>query len=170
MTTLDFIVDQDSVAVDLLTTEITQIDFNVEEKLYILELVSNTSPNLDIYVNDVISSFDVYTLGNAGPPGPAGPAGPPGLQGAQGPQGIQGPEGPQGPPGGDSGSSWGFYTTTWTTPPTLIGATVSGSVFSYLLDSTTRYRFVPNVYNAAQDSFYSSWDGSSLSGLIVSRG
>jgi hypothetical protein len=63
-----------------------------------------------------------------------------------------------------------FYATTWTTPPALTGSTVSGPVYSYYLDPVTRFRLVPTSYNAEDDAFYSGWNGSSLSGLIVTRG
>jgi len=70
---------------------------------------------------------------------------------------------------GDS-LSWTTLVTTWTTTPTQVGTTGSGVVFSYVLGSTTRYRFVPNTYDSSQDAFYSGWDGASLTGLIITRG
>ena len=83
--------------------------------------------------------------------------------------GPPGPAGPQGPPGTGS-ITWDFYATNWTTAPTQVGTTAAGAVYSYTLSGTTRYRLVPSPYLAAQDTFYSTWDGSALSGPIVSRG
>lgn len=78
------------------------------------------------------------------------------------------------PAGDNLPLTWDFLATKWTTPPTEVGAaTVSGqtgAVFLYALEGVTRYRFVPSVYLAALDGFYSEYSGGVLSGLIVSRG
>jgi hypothetical protein len=66
--------------------------------------------------------------------------------------------------------NWMFFVTTWTTPPTQVGTTASGIVFEYVFGGVTRYRFVPNSYDATLDAFYSGWDGTELTGLIVARG
>jgi hypothetical protein len=66
--------------------------------------------------------------------------------------------------------TWQNLVAHWDAEPELIGAISSGAVFSYMLGGTTRYRHVPDPYDATQDAFYSDWDGSALSGLIVARG
>lgn len=66
--------------------------------------------------------------------------------------------------------SWAFFAANWTSQPSLVGSTASGDVYSYVFNGVTRYRLVPSSYNPTQDAFYSGWDGSSLSGLIVKRG
>jgi len=66
--------------------------------------------------------------------------------------------------------TWNYFATTWTTAPSQVGTTASGAVFSYVLNGVTRYRLVPTTYAAASDAFYSGWDGTTLTGLIVARG
>lgn len=66
--------------------------------------------------------------------------------------------------------TWNYFATTWSVEPSQVGTTGSGVVYSYELDGTTRYRFVPNTYDSSQDAFYSGWDGTSLTGLIIARG
>ena len=70
--------------------------------------------------------------------------------------------------------SWTYYVSTWTSAPSLLGsATVSstlGTVYSYTLAGTTRYRFVPDIYDASKDAFYTSFTNGTLTGLIVKRG
>jgi hypothetical protein len=70
--------------------------------------------------------------------------------------------------------TWDYLVLNWSTAPVQIGtATVNstaGKVFSYALSGVTRYRFVPDTYNSALDSFYETYSGGNLSGLIVSRG
>lgn len=85
---------------------------------------------------------------------------------------FKGEQGPPGPPGpaGEAPTTWGHYAVHWTTAPAQVGTTAAGAVYSYTLSGTTRYRLVPSPYAAAQDAFYSAWDGAALSGLIVSRG
>lgn len=67
-------------------------------------------------------------------------------------------------------SSWMYYTTTWSIPPMFIENITGGSVYSYTLEGTTRYRFVPSPYSAGADAFYSEFSSPTLSGLIVTRG
>jgi hypothetical protein len=67
-------------------------------------------------------------------------------------------------------SSWGFYSTHWDTEPQFVANITNGAVYSYTYNSVTRYRFVPTTYDSTLDSFYSTFDGTTLSGLIVSRG
>jgi hypothetical protein len=66
--------------------------------------------------------------------------------------------------------TWQNLVSHWDAEPEQISTTNGGAVFSYMLGSTTRYRLVPEPYDAIQDAFYSDWDGSALSGLIVARG
>lgn len=49
------------------------------------------------YLQYVVTSGWVCSVGTAGPEGPQGPAGPQGLTGPAGPQGLTGPAGPEGP-------------------------------------------------------------------------
>jgi hypothetical protein len=66
--------------------------------------------------------------------------------------------------------TWEYYVTNWTTEPVLLESITGGDVYSYTLDGTTRYRFVPSTYDATQDAFYTSYSSPTLSGLIVTRG
>lgn len=70
--------------------------------------------------------------------------------------------------------SWDFLAANWNTPPSVAGtATVAGQtgkVYAYARSGVTRYRFVPDTYDAALDEFYSTYTGGVLSGLIASRG
>lgn len=68
------------------------------------------------------------------------------------------------------GVTWDYYATNWTEQPALLATIASGNVYSYTLRGITRYRLVPSPFLAANDVFYSSWNGSALSGLIVARG
>lgn len=68
---------------------------------------------------------------------------------------------------------WGYYSLNWSVEPALVGTAttpVAGDVYSYTLKGTTRYRLVPTTYDPTQDAFYSSYSGSTCSGLIVMRG
>ena len=65
---------------------------------------------------------------------------------------------------------WNYLATQWSVTPTLLTTIASGDVWQYTLIGVTRYRLVPSTYNATQDSFYSTFDGTTLSGLITSRG
>lgn len=69
-----------------------------------------------------------------------------------------------------AGVNWTYYATTWSTEPTFVEAITGGDVYSYTLDGTTRYRFVPSTYDAIEDTFYSTFSSPTLSGLIVTRG
>ena len=70
----------------------------------------------------------------------------------------------------DGQLSWNYLSSNWTTAPVQVGTTAAGAVYSYTLSETTRYRLVPSIYAAAQDAFYSNWDGTNLTGFIISRG
>lgn len=72
--------------------------------------------------------------------------------------------------GGSGSLTWDFLATTWTTEPTFVEAITGGSVYSYTLDGTTRYRFVPSTYDATEDAFYTTFTSPTLSGLLIARG
>lgn len=86
---------------------------------------------------------------------------------------VAGQPGPQGAPGND-GASWTFYATRWSSPPSQVGtATVSGAagaVFSYTVNGVTRFRFVPDSYSPALDTFWSAFSAGSLSDQLAARG
>lgn len=67
-------------------------------------------------------------------------------------------------------TNWIYLVSTWSTEPTLSASITGGDVYTYTLDGTTRYRFVPTVYNATQDAFYTTFIAGVLSGLIIARG
>lgn len=67
-------------------------------------------------------------------------------------------------------AGWDYYAVNWSLEPTSLGLITGGEVFSYTLGATTRYRFVPTVYDATQDAFYTTFSSPTLSGLIVARG
>lgn len=72
--------------------------------------------------------------------------------------------------GGSGSLTWDFLVTTWTTEPTFVVNITGGSVYSYILDAVTRYRFVPTTYDATEDAFYTTFINPTLTGLIVTRG
>jgi hypothetical protein len=72
--------------------------------------------------------------------------------------------------GVDSTNTWSFYSTSWSVEPALVETIGAGDVYSYTLDGTTRYRLVPDPYDPTQDAFYTTFSGSVLAGLIVTRG
>ena len=55
-------------------------------------------------------------------------------------------------------------------PSTALGTVEGGAVRSYTRGVDVVYRFIPDPYDAAQDAFYSHFDGGALSGLIAARG
>jgi hypothetical protein len=71
---------------------------------------------------------------------------------------------------GDLALTWAALATTWDSPPTPAATIAAGAVYSYARGGVQRYRLVPSPYVAAQDAFYSDFDGTDLSGLIVARG
>jgi len=77
----------------------------------------------------------------------------------------------KGEPGADGvdAPTWTDYATRWDSPPSVAGSVIDGQVFLYTLDGTDRFRFVPTVYDPTLDAFYSAFDGSTLSGLLVTR-
>jgi len=66
--------------------------------------------------------------------------------------------------------TWNYLAITWSAEPSFVESITGGDVYSYTLDGTTRYRFVPTTYDATQDAFYSTFVTPTLSGLIVARG
>tara|TARA_R110002012_G_scaffold284722_1_gene475600 strand:- start:517 stop:1131 length:615 start_codon:yes stop_codon:yes gene_type:complete len=72
--------------------------------------------------------------------------------------------------GSNPSDTWEYLVYNWSSEPTLNTAIVGGDVYDYELDGVTRYRFVPNPYDSTQDAFYSDFDGTNLTNLIVTRG
>lgn len=70
----------------------------------------------------------------------------------------------------DSPISWMYLATTWSTEPVFNTSINGGDIYNYTLDGVTRYRFVPDPYNAVQDAFYGSFEAGVLSGKIAARG
>lgn len=62
-----------------------------------------------------------------------------------------------------------YLVTNWTSEPALNSTISGGEVYNYTLNWVTRYRFVPTTYNPTQDAFYATFDGTTLSNLIVAR-
>jgi len=52
---------------------------------------------------------------------------------------------------------WTYYATKWDTAPNINTTITGGTVYNYTLDGITRYRFVPTVYDASQDAFYTTF-------------
>lgn len=71
---------------------------------------------------------------------------------------------------GQATQTWIDYVSEWSVEPFITGSTVDGDVWVYSQGLTTRFRFVPNAYDSTQDAFYTTWNGTVVSGLIVSRG
>jgi len=72
--------------------------------------------------------------------------------------------------GSNPSDTWEYLVYNWSSEPTLNAAIVGGDVYDYELDGVTRYRFVPNPYDSTHDAFYSDFDGTNLTNLIVARG
>lgn len=66
--------------------------------------------------------------------------------------------------------NWAYYVNLYSVEPTTIATLPNGEVLQYTLDSVTRYRFVPTIYNPTQDAFYANFDGVNLTNLITKRG
>ena len=66
--------------------------------------------------------------------------------------------------------SWEYLVANWSVIPTLNTAITGGDVYNYELNGTLRYRFVPTTYTPTQDAFYTSFNGTSVTGLITKRG
>lgn len=73
--------------------------------------------------------------------------------------------------GGSGGGAlkWIDYATAFSSTPTLSLDNASGKVYTYLYnsDAATFYRFI--AADNSEDSFYSSFDGTNVSGLVVSK-
>lgn len=67
-----------------------------------------------------------------------------------------------------SSLSWIDYVTGTSQEPTLNTTLASGPVYDYVYGSTTIYRHIPDA-NPYGDTFYTNFDGTTLSGVIVSR-
>lgn len=81
--------------------------------------------------------------------------------------------GPKGDPGQDGegsvNNSWTYFVTTWSEPPTFNSNISGGSVYNYILNGITRYRFIPTSYISELDCFYGSFISGVLSNPIISR-
>ena len=66
--------------------------------------------------------------------------------------------------------TWDYLVQNWSVEPALNAVITGGTVYNYTLSGVTRYRLVPDPYTATSDQFYSDFNGTTLSGLIVARG
>ena len=64
--------------------------------------------------------------------------------------------------------TWSDYANGPSEVPVLAATIASGEVYSYVYGATTLYRHIPTA-NPYGDAFYSNFDGTNLSGLVVSR-
>jgi len=67
-------------------------------------------------------------------------------------------------------TNWTFLVTNYDQIPIINGTLATGVVYDYIYDNITRFRFVPTTYDPKEDSFYSGFDGTTLTGIIISRG
>lgn len=65
--------------------------------------------------------------------------------------------------------SWLDYSMDYASDPVQVGTTAEGEVWEYYYDNSTAYRLIPTD-GVSRDSFYSTWDGTDLSGFIVRKG
>lgn len=63
--------------------------------------------------------------------------------------------------------TWIDYVSGYTTTPTLLQTIADGDVYEYTYTNTTLYRLVPS--GSAIDSFYTTFSGGVLSGLVVEK-
>lgn len=63
--------------------------------------------------------------------------------------------------------TWIDYVNGYTTTPTLLSTIADGDVYQYTYSNATLYRLVPS--GAAIDSFYRTFSGGVLSGLVVEK-
>lgn len=140
--------------------------------------VNETTDEVTVAVTTNDDQVTVEVSNDVGPQGPAGPTGPTGATGPQGPQGEVGPTGPQGPAGADGAdgvdatpydikTNWfalsaGFATVS--APVSITGGTVR--TYTYL-GAATRYRFIST--DNATDAFYTTFNGSAVSGLVITK-
>jgi len=75
--------------------------------------------------------------------------------------------GPQGPAGPAGSAGWLTFATAFSSTPTLTATLVSGEVYTYLYnnDTFTLYRHI----TTSSDTFYTDFDGTTLSGLVSSK-
>jgi len=66
--------------------------------------------------------------------------------------------------------TWDGLALQWSAPPSLVATIAAGQVWAYLLAGVTRYRLIPSPYVAANDAFYTNFDGTTLSNPIIARG
>lgn len=117
-------------------------------------------------VND--SSIQIVSISSEGPMGPTGQGVPAGGSTRQYLAKVDGT---------DYNTSWfyGWFDYAMNVQYTGVENSIaSGTVYECTVDATTIYRFVNSTNNAngypIEDSFYSNFDGTSLTNLIVTRG
>lgn len=69
-----------------------------------------------------------------------------------------------------SSLKWIDYVSNWSAEPTLLDTIADGEVYEYTYTNATLYRLVPSDTSLLKDSFYTGWDGSTLSNKIIDRG
>lgn len=181
------------VSVAINTQELGVVKKNLLANLSVVK--TNTKMNLPVSTPVISATFNL-TVDDSGiivseylqqiAKGEKGDTGATGATGAQGIQGIQGEAGEGVPTGGTQGQQlfkttatdydtewgfdWGYLVANWSVEPTLNASITDGDVYNYELNGTLRYRFVPSTYTPTQDAFYTSFDGTSVTGLITKRG
>ena len=63
---------------------------------------------------------------------------------------------------------WGDYATNWSSAPVFEATISAGDVYRYSFSDGTLYRLIGS--SPYSDAFYSEFDGTSVSGLVVERG
>jgi hypothetical protein len=63
--------------------------------------------------------------------------------------------------------TWTDYATGFSEEPVLTATIAEGDVYTYTYQNSTLYRLVPSGLSV--DSFYTTFDGTTLSGLVVSK-
>ena len=123
---------------------------------------------------ELTNGGNTAVVSRQGSPGPQGPAGEDGLgvpAGGEARQGLRKIDAT------DNNTEWAH---TWQDFATNVEYTgveaiiASGTAYTATIGGSTVYRFVNSTNNAngypLEDSFYSDFDGTNLTGLIVSRG
>jgi hypothetical protein len=67
-----------------------------------------------------------------------------------------------------SAKNWIDYVSGTSEEPTLNTTLPSGPVYNYVYGGKTLYRHIPDL-NPYEDTFYSNFDGTNLSGIVVTR-
>lgn len=70
-------------------------------------------------------------------------------------------------PIGEAVFTWSDYAMGYSSDPVSLGNVSDGEVFEYTYTNGTLYRLVPS--GSAVDSFYTTFDGTTLSGLLVQK-